>query len=159
MKMKQMMIAALALLVPFMGFCAKVKTLYFGEMTLEPEDSIMFSLEDMDETIGGLPVLDEYLPAGIEVEWTGKKFKTPKKGKVKYSKKDEDFVTTSDENPCGFSVSINKKTGKVKGSFKVYVQKSEKKLKSYTAKFSGYLGSENFVVTIKKVGSYYATFE
>jgi len=33
------------------------------------------------------------------------------------------------------------------------VQKSEKKLKTYTAKFSGYLGSE-MTATIKKVGSF-----
>jgi len=160
MKLKYMALAALAMLVPALCFGkSSSKTLVFGDVTLEPEDSLMFSLEDMDETIGGLPVLDEYLPAGIEVEWTGKKFKTPKSGKVKYSKKEGDFVTTNDDNPCGFKVSISKKTGKVSGSFKVYVAKSEKKLKSYTAKFSGYLGSEGFVVTIKKVGSYVATFE
>ena len=62
------------------------------------------------------------------------------------------------KNPCGFKMSINKKSGKVSGSFKVYVQKSEKKVKSYTAKVSGYLGSD-LVVTIKKVGSFEATLE
>ena len=156
---KIMTFAALAMLVPFVGFCGKAKTLYIGDITLEPEDSLTFTLEDMVEEINGLPVMEEYLPSGIDVEWTGKKFKTPKAGKVKYSKKEEGFVTTNDDNPCGFKVSINKKTGKVSGSFKVYVEKSEKKVKSYSAKIKGYLGSENITVTIKKVGTFSATLD
>lgn len=150
------LILSLALL-PILGM-AKSTAITIGDTVLEPGDSFFFSLEEMAEEIGGLPVMDEYLPDGIEVEWTGKRFKTPKAGKVKYSKKEEDFITTSDENPCGFKMSINKKKGKVSGSFKVYVQKSEKKVKSYTAKVSGYVGSE-LVVTVKKVGTFEATLD
>ena len=149
-------ILSLALL-PIAGW-AKLKTLVVGDMVLEPEDSLTFTVGEMPDEIGGLPVFSEYLPDGIEVEWTGKKFKTPKAGSVKYSKKEGDFIATRDENPCGFKMSISKKSGKVSGSFKVYVQKSEKKVKSYTAKVSGYLGSD-LVVTIKKVGSFEATLE
>lgn len=125
---------------------------------LDPGDFLTFSLDDMVDEIGGFPVLDEYLPNGIDVEWTGKRFKTPKAGVVKYSKKEGEIVTTSDENPCGFRVSISKKKGKVTGSFKVYVQKSEKKVKAYTAKIAGYVGSD-LTVTIKKVGSFTATLD
>ena len=156
MKTRQIILLLAAAVMPFLGY-SKSKPFIYGDIELEPEDSLFFSLEDAPDTIGGYDVLGEYLPDGIEVEWTGKKFKTPKAGKVKYSKKEGDFVATKDENPCGFKISISKK-GKVKGSFKVYVAKSEKKLKSYTAKISGYLGGE-LVVTIKKVGSYSASLD
>ena len=157
--MKKLMVVLLAGVLPFLGFAkAKYVPFIYGDIELEPEDTVMFSLDDGPEDIDGYEVMGEYLPAGIEVMWTGKKFKCPKKGSVKYSKKEEDFYTTNDENPCGFSVSINKKTGRVSGSFKVYVMKSEKKVKSYTAKVSGYLGDE-LSVTIKKAGVYGATLD
>ena len=152
------LVLALAALPFFSWAKSKEKAISIGDIVLEPGDSFNFSIEEMAEEIGGLPVMDEYLPEGIEVEWTGKKFKTPKAGKVKYSRKEEDFITTSDENPCGLKVSINKKSGKVSGSFKVYVQKSEKKVKSYSAKISGYLGSD-ITVTVKKAGTFGATLE
>ena len=114
-------------LLPILGW-AKSKSITIGETVLEPEDTLSFSLEEMADEIGGYPVMSEYLPDGVEVEWTGKKFKTPKAGSVKYSKKEEDFITTSEDNPCGLKVSINKKTGKVtvkkglkKGTYKVKV--------------------------------------
>lgn len=155
MKIRQIATLLLAAAIPFVGFSkSKLKTLTVGDVVLEPEESLIFSLEDMEDTIGGYEVLGEYLPDGVEVEWTGKKFKLPKAGRVKYSKKEGDFVSTSDDNPAGLKLSINKKSGKVSGSFKVYVAKSEKKLKSYTAKVSGYLGSESLSVTIKKQGVY-----
>ena len=122
--------------------------------TVNAGDSLSFSVDDMPDEIGGHDVLSEFLPDGIEVEWTGKKFKVPKAGKVKYSKKEGDFVTTSEENPCGLKLKVSKK-GMVSGSFKVYVEKSEKKLKSYTAKISGTLGG-TLKVKISKVSG---TFE
>ena len=85
---------------------------------------------------------------------------TPKAGKVKYVKSEEDFDDVKDsENPCGLKVSINKKTGKVSGSFKIYTAKTEKKLKTYTAKISGYVGNETLTVTVKKIGSVSASLE
>lgn len=158
---KTLMVAFLALLTPMLLFAKKSKTttLYFGDITLEPEDTLMFACDDMPEEIGGYEVMYEYLPSGVEVTWTGKKFKLPKAGKVKYSKKEGDFITTNDENPCGLKLSINKKTGKVSGSFKVYVMKSEKKVKSYTAKITGYVGGEEIYVTIKKVGTFVGMLE
>ena len=108
---------------------------------LEAGDTLYFSIEDFPDTIGGLDVLTDFLPDGVELEWTGKKLKAPKAGKVKYSKKDEDFVDTKDsDNPSGLSVKLNKKKGTVSGSFKIYLAKSEKKLKSVKAKFSGKAG-------------------
>ena len=44
------------------------------------------------------------------------------------------------------------------GSFKVYCAKSEKKLKSYTAKFGGYLGGE-LTVSVKGGGSFPASLD
>ena len=118
----------------------------------EDDDSgFAFSFEDdFPDEIGGHEVLTEFLPEGLELEWTGKKLKAPKAGKVKYSKKDGGFVDKKDsDNPSGLTVKYNKKRGTVSGSFKVYVAKSEKKLKTYTAKFSGKLG-ESMSVTVKK---------
>ena len=109
----------------------------------------------MVDEISGYEVLSEFLPDGVALEWTGKKLKAPKAGKVKYSKKEEAFVDTRDsENPSGLSVKYNKKTGKISGTFKVYVAKSEKKLKSFKAKFSGKLGdSMGVIVKGKRVAT------
>lgn len=160
MNFKKIIVAALAAVFAFDACTAARKTtLFFGDgEELEPDDSLTFSVEDFPETVGGYPVLAEYLPDGIEVTWTGKKFKAPKKGKVKYSRREEDFVTTSDDNPCGLSVKYSKKKGVISGSFKVYAQKSEKKLKSYTAKFSGRLGG-TISVSVKNGASATASFE
>ncbi len=136
------------------------KTFTYGDITLEPEESLSFSVDEMPEEIGGMEVLDEFLPSGIDVEWTGKKFKTPKATKVKYSKESESFDVKKDdrENYCSLKISI-KKNGTVSGSFKVYVAKSEKKVKALTAKVSGRLGN-TLKVTVKGVsGSYEATLE
>ena len=118
---------------------------------LEAGDTFTFSVEEeLPDTINGLDVLPDFLPDGVELEWTGKKLKAPKAGKVKYSKKDEDFVDTKDsENPSGLSVKLNKKKGTVSGSFKIYLVKGEKKLKSVKAKFSGKVG-ESMKVRVKK---------
>ena len=126
-------------------------------MSLDDDETVVtfsFVDEDLDE-ISGYEVLSEFLPDGVALEWTGKKLKAPKAGKVKYSKKEESFVDTKNsDNPSGLSVKYNKKTGKVSGSFKVYVEKSEKKLKSYKAKFSGTLGqSMNVTVNGKRVAT------
>lgn len=141
MKLKKILLVAAMAALPVIGWSKSSQQYFqFGDTELEPEDSITFSLESAPDAIGGYEVLDEYLPDSVDVMWTGKKFKLPKAGRVKYSKKDEDFVSTSDDNPCGLKLSINKKSGKVKGSFKVYVAKSEKKLKSYSAKVAGTIG-------------------
>ena len=119
-------------------------------------ESLTFSLdeESLDE-IDGYEVLTEFLPSGVALEWTGKKLKAPKSGRVKYSKKEGGFVDTKDsENPSGLSVRYNKASGKVSGSFKIYVAKTEKKLKSYSARFSGTIGEEmNVSVRGKQVGT------
>lgn len=142
MKMIKLIVLAVMSILPAIGFSkTKIVSLTLGDGTvIEAGDMMTFALEDMPDTVKGYEVLSEYLPDGISVEWTGKKFSVPKGGKVKYSKSEEDFVATSDENPSNFKISINKKKGTIKGSFKVYCQKSEKKLKSYTFSFSGTLG-------------------
>ena len=127
------------------------------DVTLEA-GSYTFSVDDMPDEIGGKDVLSEFLPDGIEVEWTGKKLNVPKAGKVKYRKSEDDFVSTSEENPCGLKLKMTKK-GKVSGSFKVYVGKSERKLKSYTAKVSGTLGGTLKVKISKVSGSFSASLE
>ena len=118
---------------------------------LERGATVSFSFEDeFPETVNGYEVLTEFLPDGVSLEWTGKKLKAPKAGKIKYSKKDEGFIDKKkSDNPSGLSVKVNKKKGTISGSFKIYVAKSEKKLKSYKAKFSGKVG-ESLSVTLKK---------
>lgn len=157
-KMKMVAIVALAAVLPFVAF-GKKKTLVIGDMTLEPDTSLTFAMADGPDEINGLEVLSEYLPDGIDVTWTGSKFKVPKSGKPKYSKKEDDFVSKKDENMCGFKCSVNKKTGRVKGSFKVYVQKSEKKLKAFGASFSGTLGDGGLTVRVRGAGEYEATLD
>ena len=158
MKMKTIAVMALAAVLPFVVF-GKKKTLVIGDQTLEPDTSLTFSMSDGPDEINGMEVLAEYLPDGIDVTWTGSKFKVPKAGKVKYSKKEEDFVSKKDENMCGFKISVNKKSGTVKGSFKVYVQKSDKKLKAYSASFRGTLGDGGITVSVRGAGSYDASLD
>ena len=116
----------------------------FSLSDLDEGDTLSFSLDDeFPETIDGYEVLSEFLPDGVALEWTGKKLKAPKAGKVKYSKKEGGFVDSKDsDNPSALKAKLNKKKGTITGSFKVYVAKSEKKVKSYTAKFSGKIGGE-----------------
>lgn len=119
-------------------------------------ESLTFSLDEESlDDIDGYEVLTEFLPSGVALEWTGKKLKAPKSGRVKYSKKEGGFVDTKDsENPSGLRVRYNKTSGKVSGSFKIYVAKTEKKLKSYSARFSGTIGEEmNVSVRGKQVGT------
>jgi len=123
-----------------------------------------FSLEDDIESVGGYDVLSEFLPLGVDVVWTGKKFKTPKAGKIKYSKSEEDFVDKKEsDNPSGLKLKYNKKTGKVTGSFKVYCsyesKKGKMKLKTYTAKVSGFLSEEESLVVKLKGKTYAATLD
>ena len=162
MKMKHCVLLMVVSMLPFISFSkSSLRTLTFGEdIVLEPESELTFTLSaDVDELPFPYEVLS-FSPDGVGVEWTGKKFKTPKAGKVKYVKSDEDFDDVKDsENPCGLKVSINKKTGKVSGSFKIYTAKTEKKLKTYTAKISGYVGSETLTVTVKKIGTVSASLE
>lgn len=121
-----------------------------SSVDLGDESTLSFSIDDdFPETIDGYEVLSDFLPDGVDLEWNGKKLKAPKAGKVKYSKKEEGFVDTKDsENPSGLSAKYNKKKGTISGSFKVYVAKSEKKLKSYSAKFSGKIGG-TIKITVK----------
>lgn len=135
---------------------------------LDAGDVLSFELWDAPEEIGGQEVLDEFLPDGIEVEWTGKKFKTPKSAspKVKKDKDTGDYEIVvsekGEDNPCGLKVNYKKKSGKVSGSFKVYTysesKKGKPKIKSWSAKFTGTLGYE-LSVTIKKAGNFIATLE
>ena len=173
MKLKHSLLVLLAAAIPFVGYSKMLfplvgmkpssgsegsssstsggKAFSYGDVYLEPDDGLAFSISDIADEIGGGTVLSEFLPTGIAVTWTGKKFKVPKAGKVKYSKREGDFIATQDDNPCSFKISISKKTGKVKGSFKVYVAVGDTKVKAYTAKFSGSLGGE-ISVSIKKIG-------
>lgn len=120
---------------------------------LKSGTSFVFSIDDdFPETISGHEVLSSFLPEDVELEWTGKKLKAPKSGKIKYSKKEEDFVDARDsDNPSGLSAKLKKSKGTVSGSFKIYVAKSKKKVKSYKAKFSGKVGESMNVVLKKKV--------
>lgn len=127
------------------------------DFDLDTESIYTFTC-DLPSEINGYEVLTEFAPDITGIVWTGKKFKAPKAGKVKYSKKEYGFITTREDNPCGFKISYSKKKRRISGSFKVYCAKTEKKLKTYTAKFAGTLGGDLYV-TIKKVGSFEASFD
>ena len=131
-----------------------------SSVDLGDEDTLSFSIDDeFPETIDGYEVLSEFLPDGVALEWNGKTLKAPKAGKVKYSKKDGGFVDSKDsENPSGLKAKYNKKRGTISGSFKVYVAKSEKKLKSYSAKYSGKIGG-TIKITVKGKSVATATVE
>lgn len=132
-------------------------------------DMLTFSLEtdEFPESVGGYYILTEYLPEGIDVEWTGKKFKTPKSASPKVKKIDGEYEIVvsekGEDNPCGLKLSYKKKTGKVSGSFKVYAsyenKKGKLKLKKYSAKISGYITDEALTVKISKIGTFSATLE
>ena len=132
------------------------------------EMSFSIDTDDFPDSVDGRDILTEYLPEGISVEFTGKKFKTPKAGKPKVKKEDgEYYITVSEkgeDNPCGLKLKYKKKTGKVTGSFKVYAsyenKKGKLKLKSYSAKINGFLNDEDgLTVKISKIGSFTATLE
>ena len=141
-------------------------SIYYGDGdVVEPGDSLSFSVEDLPDEISGREVLYEYLPDGLDIEWTGKKFKTPKSASPTVKKIDGEYEIVvsekGEDNPCSLKFSYNKKKGKVTGSFKLYTcyetSKGKLKLKSYTAKISGTLGSDSLRVTIKKVGTFTAS--
>ena len=134
------------------------------------EEYLTFSLDSTDfpADINGNEVLTEYLPDGVEVEWTGKKLKTPKSSAPKVKKVDGVYEVVvsekGEDNPSGLKLSYKKKKGTVSGSFKVYAISEGKngrlKLKSYSAKVSGVFGSEDgLTVKISKVGTFSATLE
>ena len=155
-------IVALIATVATLSVCAKSKSSDDDDVDFEG-DSYSFSLADEVEYIGDYDVLTEFLPSGVDVEWTGKKFKTPKAGKIKYSKDEEAFVDKREsENPSGLKLKYSKKSDKVTGSFKVYCQyenkKGKLKLKTYKAKVSGYLSDESLNVKVKGV-MYSATLD
>ena len=115
-----------------------------AEFSLEGE----FELEDAE-------ILSEYLPQGVALTIAGRTWKTPKAGRVKYDRKEEDFVATADENPSGLKLTCALRAGTFKGSFKVYAAVSETRLKTYTATVTGAVvdGVGYGTATVKKVGS------
>jgi len=131
---------------------------------------LTFSLDttNFPDTVDGKEVLTEYLPESVEVEWTGKKLKTPKSAAPKVKKVDGEYEIVvsekGEDNPSGLKLSYKKSTGKVTGSFNVYAAYEGKtgklKLKKYSAKVSGSMGSaKGLTVKISKIGTYSATLE
>lgn len=137
------------------SFAAKLALIGFeeaGESALPSEAS--FSLEGEFEA-DDPPILDEWLPGGVDIAANGARWTLPKAGTVKYSRVDEAFVATSEENPSGLKLSFAAKTGTFKGSFKAYGELSETRLKKYTATVTGGVvdGVGYGTATIKKIGS------
>ena len=85
----------------------------------------------------------------------GGRWTLPKAGNVMYSRSEEGFVETSEENPSGLKLTHSAKTGTFKGTFKVYSEVTETRLKKYTATVTGAVtdGVGYGTATIKKVGS------
>ena len=136
----------------------------------EFEGSMTFSLDtsEFPDTIGGNEVLTEFLPVGVLVTVSGSKLKTPKASSPKVKKVEGDYEVVvkekGEDNPSGLKLKYKKKTGKVTGSFKIYTLNEnttgKPKLKKYSAKVSGTLGSEGgLTVTVSKAGRFSATLE
>ena len=68
--------------------------------------------------IDGLPILIDYLPRTVSITSNGKKFKTPKAGKVVC--KSGTCMATSTANPSGLKLTYSKSKGTFKGSFNLY---------------------------------------
>ena len=104
------------------------------------EATVAFSLAN-GYALDGL--LAEYLPNGVKVMRTAKKWTLPKAGKLKYKKPNAakgiaGGLTTTGENIAGLKLSYTAKTGVLKGSFKLWTLDTEKgKLKSVSAKVTG----------------------
>lgn len=157
-------LAAMATLAAFAG--SKSTPLVYSDGELEPGDSLTFEIDEDDfpESIGGHEVIADCIPYAISVEWTGKKFKTPKSASPKVKKIDGEYAIVisekGEDNPCSLKVKYKKKTGIVSGSFYVYTsyegKKGKPKIKKYSASFSGRLGEAGVKVKIKKAGTYQA---
>lgn len=161
MQMKKMTKLALAAAVAFatmLGY-GKSKSIVIAGETIEPGDTLTFDLnaDDLPETIKGQEILTEFLPNGVEVEWTGKKFKTPKSASPKVKKIDGEYEIVvkekGEDNPSALKVSYKGST-RVKGSFKIYTtyeKKGKPKIKSYSVSFTGRPGvSDGINVSAKK---------
>lgn len=163
-KLMKMAVAAMVI----MTTCSGVAKLFDDEDDYYGE-YLMFTMDtdEFPEYVGDAEVLFEYLPDGIDVEWTGKKLKTPKSAAPKVKKIDGEYEIVvsekGEDNPCGLKLTYKKKSGKVTGSFKVYAvyetKKGKLKLKKYSAKVSGYMGEDSLTVTIKKLGTFGASLE
>ena len=102
--------------------------------------TVAFSLADGSSLTG---LLTKYLPNGVKVTRTAKKWTLPKAGKLKYVKANEKkgivaHLEEKGENISGLKLSYAAKTGVLKGSFKLWTfDEAKKKLKSVSAKVTG----------------------
>ena len=116
-----------------------------------------FSLDgEFDTGAAGMSVMTEHLPDGVAVQSDGQRWKVASKaGTVKYVKSEGEFVATSDENPAGLKLTYVRSTGLFQGSFQLYEEKSETKLKKHRVTVFGAVvnGVGYGTATIKKIGS------
>lgn len=102
--------------------------------------TVAFSLTN-GSALNGL--LAQYLPDGVKVTRTAKKWTTPKAGKLKYVKPNEKKgvaggLVATGENISKLKLSYKAKTGVLKGTFKIWTfDEAKKKLKSVSAKVTG----------------------
>lgn len=103
-------------------------------------------------------LLTQYLPDGVKVVRTAKKWTTPKPGKLKYVKPNAKKgvaggLTATGENIPKLKLSYKAKTGVLKGTLKLWTfDEAKKKLKSVAAKVTGVVidGVAYCEVTVKK---------
>ena len=129
-KLMKLSVAAIAAMIT----CAALAKSHHNDDDDDDGYNMVFSMDtsDFPEYIGDAEVLTEYLPDGIDVEWTGKKLKTPKSSSPKVKKIDGEYEVVppsekGEDNPCGLKLSYKKKNGKVSGSFKVFAVYENKK--------------------------------
>jgi hypothetical protein len=97
--------------------------------------------------------MTDYLPDGVSVTQSGKKWVLPKAGKIAMKKGVVDDSKKGD-NPAALKISYKAADGSFKGSFKAYADVGGK-LKTTTVNVTGVMidGVGYGTATIKKVGS------
>jgi hypothetical protein len=106
--------------------------------------------------ISGADVLYDFLPWEVIVT-TGSRWTLPAAGNVKYDREAEDYVDVKESsNPAGLKLTYVSKTGAFKGSFKMYAEDANGRLKKYTVNVSGVMvnGVGYGTATAKGVGSW-----
>lgn len=142
---------------------SSLETIAFGAPSLPDDGTAEWVLDDAAfEFPGDWDVMDEYLPGTMEITIANGKISAPPAGRVKYSRAEEDFVVSgNEENPAGLKLSYQGSTGIARGSFKVYRALSEKRLKAVAATVWGVAidGTIYLSAAIRNAASAPATIE
>lgn len=118
-----------------------------------------FDLESWPSSCEGMKVVEKYLPLGQTFSSSSSRWSFRRRsGTIKYDQNIGDF-TSAVTNPSALKLTYKTATGFFKGTFEIFAEKSETKVKKYKATVTGFMvGDEGSgVATVKRVGSYNCT--